>query len=145
MALRPKGSQARRQPKRRVDLPAAPVVRHQLFEELVESALDGLPAGMRKLLENVAVVIEDAPSPEQLKRSGLRPYATLYGLYEGISPVTYGADMFPVANKITIFRLPLEADFPDPQDLAREVQRTVLHEIGHHAGMSEPRLHSVGY
>ena len=145
MALRSKGTQAQRQPKRRVRLPVSPVLRHQPFEELVELALDGLPKGVRKLLENVAVVIEDEPSPEQLQSTRLRPHSTLYGLYEGISPVTYGADLYPFPNKITIFRLPLEEDFPDPEDLAREVQRTVLHEIGHHAGMSEPRLNWMGF
>jgi predicted Zn-dependent protease with MMP-like domain len=111
-----------------------------LFEELVARALDGLPPDAQRLLENVAVVVEDEPSPEQLDRSGLRAHDTLYGLYEGVSGINYGADWATVPNKISIFRLPLEEDFPDPDDLAREVQRTVLHEIGHHAGLGHSRL-----
>lgn len=112
---------------------------------LVERALDALPAGVKHLLENVAVVIDDEPSDEQLRENGMSASDTLYGLYEGISPVTYGADMVPFPNKITLFRLPLEEDFPDPSDLAREVQKTVVHEIGHHAGMDEQRLHVLGF
>ena len=112
---------------------------------LVEQALDGLPAGVKRLLENVAVVIDDEPSKEQLHENGMREEDALYGLYEGVSPVTYGADMVPFPNKITLFRLPLEEDFPDPADLAREVQKTVVHELGHHAGMNEQRLHVLGF
>jgi predicted Zn-dependent protease with MMP-like domain len=93
----------------------------------------------------VAVVIEDEPSVDQLRGSGLGPNDSLYGLYEGVSPTVYGADLVPFPNKITLFRLPLEEDFPDPEDLAREVQRTVVHEIGHHAGIDEQRLHLLGF
>ena len=129
---------------RRVTLAAAPEPGHQPFEDLVARALDGLPEGVLKLLEDVAVVIDDEPTPEQLDASELSRGDTLYGLYEGISPVTYGASYAQLPNKITIFRLPLEEDFPDPADLAREVQRTVIHELGHHAGLDEPRLRQVG-
>ena len=119
--------------------------RHEPFEILVERALDGLPAPVRRLLENVAVVIEDEPSPEQLSDSDLGRSDSLYGLYEGVSPTTYGADLVPFPNKITLFRLPLEEDYPDPVELAREVQRTVVHEIGHHAGIDDQRLHNLGF
>lgn len=122
-----------------------PEVAHQPFEVLVGSALDGLPEKVRRLLENVAVVIEDEPSPEQLREGGLAPHDGLYGLYEGTSPVTYGADWSPFPNKITLFRLPLEEDFADPADLAREVQKTVIHELAHHAGIDDHELRSRGF
>ncbi len=145
MALRRRGSQSRRNPTRRVELAPTPERLHQPFEVLVQQALDDLPDGVRHLLENVAVVIDDEPSAEQRDENGLRAQDTLYGLYEGVSPVTYGAGMVPFPNKITLFRLPLEEDFPDPNDLAREVQKTVVHELGHHAGMNEQRLHLLGF
>lgn len=107
-------------------------------------ALDGLPPGVQKLLENVAVVIDDEPTPDQLRDSQLHATDSLYGLYEGISPVADGASYSMFPNKITIFRLPLEEDFADPEELAREVQRTVLHELGHHAGLDEPRMRTFG-
>lgn len=144
MPIRRRGNQARRQPNRRAFLPEGEAW-HQPFETLVEKALDGLPAGVRRLLENVAVVIEDEPSPDQLRDSELPADESLYGLYEGVSPTVYGAGLVPYPNKITLFRLPLEEDFPDPEELAHEVQRTVIHELGHHAGIDEPRLHSLGF
>jgi predicted Zn-dependent protease with MMP-like domain len=138
VVIKRRGAQARRHPDRRAPEDGQPEAGS--FEDLVAKALDQLPPDVQKLLENVAIVIEDEPSPEELERAGLRPYNTLYGLYEGVSGINYGADWATVPNKITIFRLPLEEDFPDPERLANEVQRTVLHEIGHHAGLGHARL-----
>ena len=90
-------------------------------------------------------MIEDEPTHEQLLRSRVPRGSTLFGLYEGISPIVYGADWAPIPNKITIFRLPLEENYPNPDDLAREVQQTVLHEIGHHAGLDHKRLREAGF
>jgi predicted Zn-dependent protease with MMP-like domain len=118
---------------------------HVPFEQLVEEALDSLPASVMPLLENVAIVIEDEPSDETLDRSRVPIGGTLYGLYEGVSPTTYGADWAVVANKITIFRLPLEEDFPDPAQLKQQVRATVLHEIGHHAGLDHGQLRKARY
>lgn len=145
MALKRRGTQARRKPGRRVAVPPASEYRHQPFEVLVEMALDGLAPSVRKLLDNVAVVIDDEPTPDQLSGSSLRPTDTLYGLYEGVSPLAYGAGYAQFPNKITIFRLPLEEDFPNPEELALEVQRTVLHELGHHAGITDRHLREIGF
>jgi len=142
--IRRRGKAARRHPGRRVDVPELPEQLHRPFEDLVADALDALPDTVQRLLENVAVVIEDEPSPTQLRESGLSDDESLYGLYEGVSPVVYGADLVPFPNKITLFRLPLEEDFADPRELAREVQRTVIHEVGHHAGIGESALHRRG-
>lgn len=130
---------------------ALPEPRHAPFEELVERALAGLPPQAQRLLENVAIVIDDEPSPEQLaywesgEPDGGDGSDGLYGLYEGTELTAYGADSVAFPNKITLFRLPLEADFADPDELALEVQKTVLHEIAHHAGIDDQRLHSLGY
>ena len=107
-------------------------------------ALDSLPSSALQLLENVAVVIEDEPSDEQLRASGTPSGESLYGLYEGVSGVYYASDWAQLPNKISIFRLPLEEDFPDPEELSHEVQETVLHELGHHAGLDEGGLREVG-
>jgi predicted Zn-dependent protease with MMP-like domain len=143
--IRRRGSQARRHPGRRADVPPLPDDRHRPFEDLVADALDGLPEHVQRLLENVAIVIEDEPSREQLRENGMGADESLYGLYEGISSTEYGADLVPFPNKITLFRLPLEEDFADPRELAREVQKTVIHEIGHHAGIGDATLHRRGF
>jgi predicted Zn-dependent protease with MMP-like domain len=121
-------------------------MRHHLpFEVLVERALAGLPEQFRRLLDDVAIVIEDVPTPDQSRQSGGADDGWLYGLYEGVPAVEWGADMVPFPNKITLFRLPLEADFPDPDELEDEVRRTVIHELAHHAGITDERLHELGY
>ena len=145
MPLRRRGRQQREQPARRAALAPARGTRGlTAFELLVEQALDGLAPGARRLLEDVAIVIEDEPTAEQLRHGGLAPDETLYGLYEGTPGTLYGSDAVPLPNKITLFRVPLEEDFPHPAELEDEVRRTVLHELAHHAGIDEDRLEVLG-
>jgi predicted Zn-dependent protease with MMP-like domain len=146
LPLRRRGLQAQRHPNRRArDLQSRAVAedRRGRFERLVERALDVLPAGAKRLLENVAIVIEATPTAEQLAENGLGPGDTLFGLYEGTPAVEWGADSVPFPNKITLFQGPLEREFADPAELAAEVRRTVLHELAHHAGFDDERLQSL--
>ena len=106
--------------------------------------MHGLPGSLRDLLEDVAIVIEDEPSAVQRRENRLGPGDTLYGLYEGTPPTEYAADWVSFPNKITLFRIPLEEDFPDPVDLAEEVRVTLVHELAHHAGFDERRLGELG-
>jgi predicted Zn-dependent protease with MMP-like domain len=117
---------------------------HDRFERLVERALDGIPSPFRAALEEVAVVIEDDATDEQLEIAGLDPDEALYGLYEGTPRTEWGADQVPFPNRISLFRLPLEEDFPDPDDLAEEVRVTVIHELAHHLGIGDERLEDLG-
>ena len=144
MPIRRRGSLSRRHPDRRAQLPESA---HQPFERLVERALDGLPELFRRLLDGVAVVIEDEPTLEQLQDTRGQPLGLygLYGLYEGTPLIEYGADLVPFPNKITLFRLALEEDFPEPDELAEEVRKTVVHELAHHAGFDEHRLRQLGF
>lgn len=121
-----------------------PPERHTSFERLVEQALDSLPPDALRLLDNVAIVIEDEPSPDDLREQGMEPDEVLYGLYLGTPATEYAADWVPFPNKISLYRLPLEEDFPDPRDLAEEVRLTVLHELAHHVGFEEDRLEGLG-
>ena len=118
--------------------------RHVGFERLVERALAGIPSPFRESLREVAIVIDDEPSASQRAENELGPDDTLYGLYEGVPRTEYGADWAAVPNRITLFRLPLEEDFPDPDDLADEVRITVIHELAHHLGIDEDRLGQLG-
>ena len=120
-------------------------VRHQRFEHLVDRAVAGIPAPFRAALDEIALVIADEPTADQLRENGLGPDETLYGLYEGVPLSEYGADWAPFPNRILIFRLPLEEDFPDPDDIADEVRITILHELAHHLGIEdEDRLEELG-
>jgi predicted Zn-dependent protease with MMP-like domain len=121
-----------------------PVARHRRFEDLVEEALAAIPMPFAAALDEVAIVIEDEPTPDQLRDNELDTDDTLYGLYEGVARTEYGADWITAPNRISLFRLPLEADFADPDDLAEEVRLTVIHELAHHLGIDDERLHALG-
>jgi predicted Zn-dependent protease with MMP-like domain len=114
------------------------------FDELVQRALDSIPEPFARALDEVAIVIDDEPSRQQLRESGLGPDEGLYGLYEGIPRTEYAADWAFVPNKITLFAIPLVEDFPDPAELEHEVWITVIHELAHHLGIEESRLHDLG-
>jgi predicted Zn-dependent protease with MMP-like domain len=101
------------------------------FEELVRTAIDELPDDIRAEMSNVEIVVEDEP-----------PDPRLLGLYQGV-PLTRRGTGYSGAlpDKITIYRGPLERlSGADPERLAREVRRTVRHEIAHHFGISDARL-----
>ena len=117
---------------------------HVPFEQLVERALDGLPPEFARLLDDVAIVIEEMPTREQARLGGSPTDDWLYGLYEGVPAIEWGADWAPLPNKISLFQLPLETDFPDPDELAEQVRITVIHELAHHAGFDDERLHELG-
>jgi len=68
----------------------------------------------------------------------------MYGLYEGVPRTDYAADWAASPNRITLFRLPLQEDFPDPRELEDEVRLTVLHELAHHLGIDDERLDELG-
>jgi predicted Zn-dependent protease with MMP-like domain len=123
---------------------ARSAARAAAFERLVDRALGSIPAPYREALVEVAIVIEDDPTPEQLRENGLEPWDTMYGLYEGVPRTDYGADWVSVPNRISLYRRPLEEDFPDPAELEAEVRMTVLHELAHHLGIDDDRLEELG-
>jgi predicted Zn-dependent protease with MMP-like domain len=124
--------------------PSRPLDRHAPFERLVARALAGIPAPFREALAEVAIVVEDEPTPQQRRENDLADDDMLYGLYEGVPRTEYGADWSGVPNRITLFRLPLEEDFADPAELADEVRITVMHELAHHLGIDDNRLDELG-
>ncbi len=131
--------------RRRGSIRARPPGRHRDFALLVDRALAAIPSPFAEVLGEVAIVIEDEPSPSQRLDNELAEDETLYGLYEGVPRTEYAADFALVPNRISLYRLPLEADFPDPRDLEAEVRLTVIHEIAHHLGIDDDRLAELGY
>jgi predicted Zn-dependent protease with MMP-like domain len=116
------------------------------FTRLVAQALQTLPAEIRARLDNVAVVVEDWPSAEQLAAAGVGPEDTLFGLYQGVPLIHRGITADPVLpDKITLFQGPLEEACATEQELAEQIRRTVVHEIAHHLGIDEERLAELGY
>ena len=110
------------------------------IEDLVIDALERLPAPFRERIGSVAIVVEDEATPEQL--ASVRAHG-LYGLYQGVPRTAWSADGAPIPSKITIFRGPLVRANPTPERLAAAVAETVYHEIAHHLGISDARLHEL--
>ena len=104
------------------------------FEDMVDEALATLPAGLARMMRNVAVVVEDGTDPD------------LLGLYEGVPLTERMSDYSMVLpDKITIFRLAICARCDTEDDVLDEVQITVVHEVGHHFGIEDDRLHELGW
>jgi predicted Zn-dependent protease with MMP-like domain len=109
----------------------------QQFEELVSDALDGIPEDLGRLMRNVAVLVEEEPpegDPE------------LLGLYDGV-PLTERGEWYGgvLPDRITIFRLPLLRMCATREEVVEEVRVTVVHEVAHHFGIDDDRLHELGY
>ena len=96
------------------------------FDEHVRAAIDSLPPHIAKALENVAIVIESENAEEP----------DLYGLFDA-------PEFMPA--KISIYRKPLEEDFPDAMELEEQIRVTVLHELAHYFGFEEDRIADLGY
>jgi predicted Zn-dependent protease with MMP-like domain len=112
------------------------------FERVVAKALDGLPTEVAAFLENVALVIEDEPTEEDLVEAGLDPENdTLFGIYQGLAlPDRGGSYGNVLPDRIVIYRRPLLEECDDRNELIREIQDTVVHEIGHYFGLGEEDL-----
>jgi predicted Zn-dependent protease with MMP-like domain len=104
------------------------------FEEHVRAALDLLPEDIARGLENVAVVIEDE-SPQDPSILG-----SFFGYPHG-ERTPPGA----LPAKVVVYRRPLEAAFPDPDELQQQIRITVLHELAHYFGIDEDRIAELGY
>jgi len=110
------------------------------FRKLVEEAIDSLPEEFAKRLNNVSVVVENDPSPELLKSLKLPSWALLFGLYQGAPQTKRGFYSGVLPDKITIFKNPIEAVARGEEEIRAQVRATVIHEIGHHFGLSEEDL-----
>ena len=117
----------------------------QGFEMLVAEAVESLPDEVLDWLDNVAIVVGERPTAEQLRNAGLNEGDLLFGLYVGVPKTkrgfTFGES---VPDKIVIFREPIEQVCRTPIQIRECVRRTVLHEIGHHFGMDEAGLRDAG-
>ena len=107
------------------------------FEELVSDALDTVPAELANLMDNVVVLVEDEPPADDPE---------LLGFYDG-TPLTERDTRYAgvVPDRIMIFRNPTLRMCEDEDEVVEEVRITVVHEIAHHFGIEDDRLHDLGY
>lgn len=107
------------------------------FEELVSDALDAVPAALLDLMDNVVILVEDESPPDGPQ---------LLGLYEGHALTGRGWDYAGVLpDRIIIYRRPILRICDTEADVVDEVTVTVVHEIAHHFGIDDDRLHELGW
>jgi len=116
----------------------------QEFEALVFKAIEALPGEFKSKLENVDVMVEDWPSPQQISRLRLRNKAQLLGLYEGIPQTKRDSGYnLVLPDKITIFQRPVELECHSDKEIEAEIGRVVQHEIAHHFGIGDATLYKI--
>jgi predicted Zn-dependent protease with MMP-like domain len=112
------------------------------FETIVAEALDRLPLAFAELMSNITVQVREAPDPRTVRDLGLDPsHDTLYGLYTGVPLDDRGGwygNVLP--DVIVLYRRPLLASARTRRQLVRQIQLTLLHEIGHHFGFSDAEM-----
>ncbi len=111
------------------------IVDDERFEQMVGDALDSLPRRLGRAMRNVAVTVQHEPGPRGL-----------LGLYEGV-PLTERSSTYSRAmtDRITIYHQEICAQCTTEDQVVEEVRRTVIHEVGHHFGISDARLHELGW
>jgi predicted Zn-dependent protease with MMP-like domain len=116
----------------------------EAFQRYVDEALATIPPKFREALQNIAIVVEDVPTPDLLADVGIEPPDTLLGLYQG-TPLTERpwAHGNALPDKITIFQLPIEEASEDEDDLVVAIGETLIHEIGHYFGLSEEEIAAI--
>ena len=112
------------------------------FDEIVAAARASLPEQF-KHVKNVAILVEDEPSPEQRAQLHLVDGQTLYGLYEGVPLARRQGTLKVLPDKITLFKGPLEASVQNLAELKHAVLHTLWHEIAHYYGLDHPRIREL--
>ncbi len=119
-------------------------MKRDIFEKLVEEGIELIPQKFLAKLENVAIVVEDEPNLEQLKKVSLAKNQTLFGLYEGVPQIKRGPHYgLTLPDKITIFQKPIECFCQNEDEIRQKVRDTVWHQIAHQFGTNEKRVREI--
>jgi predicted Zn-dependent protease with MMP-like domain len=114
------------------------------FRQLVSEAIDTIPLRFRRELSNIAIVVEDRPSPDLLEEMEIEPPDTLFGLYHG-TPLTERrwdhGNVLP--DRIAIYEEPIEDVSETEEDVVTEIGETLIHEVGHFFGLSEDEIEAI--
>ena len=113
------------------------------FEEVVRQALDDLPEEFAERLDNVAVVVEDEPDPEDLVAMGLDPEDDrdeLFGLYQGTPLIERDSGYADLPDRVVIYRGPILRSCDTRREVLDEIRDTVVHELGHHFGLDDDEM-----
>ncbi|MEK6581384.1 MAG: metallopeptidase family protein [Nitrospirota bacterium] len=116
------------------------------FERLAEKALETLPGEYRKYFTNITITVEDYPSNEDAGRVNARR-ENLLGLFSGVPHPGKGGFFeipYPLPDRIILFQKNIESICSSEKELIEQIQKTLIHEIGHYFGLSEGDLRRHG-
>jgi predicted Zn-dependent protease with MMP-like domain len=114
------------------------------FERLVVEAIALIPKRFRREIRNLAVIVEDEPSPALLDEMEIEPPDSLYGLYQG-TPLTERTSSYgnTLPDRITLYQTPIEEDCEDEDEVRAVIGETLIHEVGHYFGLSEEEIEGI--
>ena len=114
------------------------------FERLVVEAIALIPKRFRREIRNLAVIVEDEPSPALLDEMEIEPPDSLYGLYQG-TPLTERTSSYgnTLPDRITLYQKPIEEDCEDEDEVRAVIGETLIHEVGHYFGLSEEEIEEI--
>jgi predicted Zn-dependent protease with MMP-like domain len=116
----------------------------EAFRGLVDEALESIPEDFRAAMRNIAIVIEDEPTPDTLAEVGIEAPDTLLGLYQGTPlPERQWAHGTTLPDKVTLYQWPIEESSDDEDDVVVAIGETLIHEIGHYFGLSEEEIEAI--
>lgn len=118
-------------------------VSDEQFDEIVTKAIAKVPEPYKSRIDNVAFIIEEEPSPEQLYKLRLFRGELLFGLYEGVPLPGRSGQTKVLPDKITIFKHPAEVVSQTIEELAAHIDHTVWHEVAHYFGLNHDRIHEL--
>jgi predicted Zn-dependent protease with MMP-like domain len=116
----------------------------EAFTLLVEEALRGIPRQFRAAMKNVAVVVEDEPSPDLREEMEMEPDEVLFGLYQG-TPLTERGSQYgnTLPDRISIYQRAIEEASDDEEEIRASVAETLIHEFGHYFGLTEEEIEEI--
>ncbi len=118
-------------------------VSNEQFHDYINEALTKLPKEHIDNLKNVALIVEDFPTPEQRQKLNLHERETLLGLYEGVPLSQRQGVQKTLPDKITLFKLPIESNASSLDELKEQIRHTLWHEIAHYYGLDHPAIKAL--
>jgi len=119
-------------------------INNDLFQDLINQAFDELKADHKiEKIENLAIIYEDFPSPQQRIDLKLQDYESLFGLYEGVPLPQRQGQLVVIPSKITIFKGPMEARADNLLELKAMIKRTLWHELAHYYGLNHEAIYKL--
>ena len=116
------------------------------FDRIVKKSIKRIPREIRRHLENILIAVQKPPSRALLQEMGLFPHKTLLGIYRGVSLEKRSVTAPPLyPDTIFLFQEPLEEMCDTIEEMEKQIEKTVVHEIAHYFGISEERLAELGY